>query len=443
MPNVFAELGQATMMTTDLVFIGHFSAEAVAAVALASKVYWVGLTFGMGVMSAVAPLAAQAFGDGNPAVIRRSLGAGLWIALLLSLPIMGLALCGEQILVALGQVPEAARLAQENLFGLAWGALPVLWFRVIRSFMAAVKRPEPVLWITLAATPVNGLLVYLLMYGKLGLPPLGLFGAGLATTLVNYGMFLSSLWFATRRRPFSDYHVLARLWRFDRALMRQLVEIGTPYSMALLMEYGVYSASALLMGVIGTTALAAHQIALQVGTILFKVPIGIGVAATVRVGHAVGRNDYIGIRRAGLAAMLLGIAVAAILTLLVIAARFELAHIFLGEEDGNTDATIELAANLLLVGASFYITETVETIAAGSLRGLKDTRMPLLFAGIAYWLVGFSTSYLLSLKTDLGAIGVWIGLSIGTTVYAALLVLRFQLLTRRRSLLTDPRINAA
>ena len=431
LPMALTQLGQIAMMTTDLAFIGRLGAEAVAAAALAGTVYFVSFTFGMGFMSAVAPMAAQAFGTENPALVRRSLRAGLWAALLVSLPIMVFPLRGEHILLILGQAPQAARLAQHYLFGLAWGVAPALWFLALRSFMGAVNRPQPILWITLAAIPVNALLVYLLMYGKLGLPRLELFGAGLATTLVNCVTFFAALWFATCRRPFSDYRVLTRLWRIDWPLMLQLAAIGAPISMAFLMEYGLFSAAALLMGLISTTALAAHQIALQVTAILFMIPFGISMAATVRVGHAVGRNDGPGVKRAGLVAMLLGIVIVAILTLAVIATRFEIAEFFLGDIAQNAAATIELAATLLLSGASFFITDAVQSIAVGSLRGLKDTRVPLLFAGLGYWLIGFSLSYVLAFRTGLGAIGVWIGLSIGTAVYAALLVLRFRLLANR------------
>jgi MATE family multidrug resistance protein len=431
LPMALTQLGQIAMMTTDLAFIGRLGGDAVAAAALAGTVYFVSFTFGMGLMSAVAPLAAQAFGAGNPAMVRRSLRTGLWAALLVSLPIMVFPLRGEQILLVLGQAPQASRLAQHYLFGLAFGVAPALWFLALRGFMGAVNRPQPILWITLAAIPVNALLVYLLMYGKLGLPRLQLFGAGLATTLVNCLTCLAALWFATRCRPFCDYRVLTRLWRIDWSLMLQLAAIGAPISMAFLMEYGLFSAAALLMGLIGTTALAAHQIALQVTAILFMIPFGISMAATVRVGHAVGRNDGPGVKRAGLVAMLLGIVIAAILTLAVVATRFEVAAFFLGGIAGNAAATIDLAATLLLVGASFFVTDAVQSIAVGNLRGLKDTRVPLLFAGLGYWLIGFSLSYVLAFRTGLGAIGVWIGLSIGTAVYATLLVLRFRRLANR------------
>src|SRR6267378_1367903 len=268
-PIALTQLGQIAMMTTDLALIGRLGDQAVAAAALASTVFFVSFTFGMGLVSAVAPLAAQAFGARNPRMVRRALRVGLWTALMISLPMIVPPLYGEQILLALGQAPVTARLAQHYLMGLAWGITPALWFLAIRGFMGAVNRPEPGLWITLVAIPANAVLVYLLIHGGLGLPRLELFGAGLATTTINFGMFLAGLWFAYGRRPFRKYHVLGRIWRVDWILMRQLIVIGAPISISFLLEYGLFAAAALLMGLISTTALAAHQIALQVTAILF------------------------------------------------------------------------------------------------------------------------------------------------------------------------------
>ena len=427
-PMALTQLGQIAMMTTDLAFIGRLGDEAVAAAALAGTVYFVSFTFGMGLMSAVAPLAAQAFGARDPRMVRRSLRVGLWAALFITLPLMVLPFRGEQILLALGQAPTAAQLAQQYLFGLAWGMLPALWFIAIRGFMSAVNRPEPILWITLAAIPANALLVYVLLYGAFGVPPLGLFGAGLATSIVNLATFLAGLWFAYRRRPFRKYQVLGRVWRIDWPLMRQLVIVGAPISVSFLLEYGLFGAAGLLMGLISTAALAAHQIALQIAAILFMVPFGIGMAATVRVGHAIGRADAPAVRRAGLVATGLGIAFMSAMTLLVILGRFAIAEIFLGEA---AEATMQLTASLLLVGSTFFIADGVQTVAAGALRGMNDTRLPLLFATISYWLIGFTSACLLGFATTLGAVGIWIGLSAGTAAYALLLILRFRLLTNR------------
>jgi multidrug resistance protein, MATE family len=430
-PIALTQLGQIAMLTTDLALIGRLGDEAVAAAALAHTVFFVSFTFGMGLMSAVAPLAAQAFGARNPRLVRRSLRVGLWAGLLISLPMMAFPLYGEQILVMLGQAPATARLAQRYLFGLAWGITPALWFLAIRGFMGAVNRPEPGLWITLAAIPANAVLVYLLIHGELGLPRLELFGAGLASTIVDFGMLLAGLWFAYRRRPFRKYHVLAHIWCIDWTLMRQLIVIGAPISVAFLLEYGLFAAAALLMGLIGTTALAAHQIALQVTAILFMVPFGVGMAATVRVGHAVGRNDAAAVKRAGFIATLLGIVFVSTLTLAVILGRFAIARFFFGEAAASAGDAMDLAATLLMVGATFFVADGIQTVAAGALRGMNDTRVPLVFAAISYWLIGFSAAYGLAFWAGFGAIGVWIGLSCGTAVYAILLILRFRLLANR------------
>jgi MATE family multidrug resistance protein len=429
-PMALTQLGQIAMMTTDLAFIGRLGNEAVAAAALAGTVYFISFTIGMGLVSAVAPLAAQAFGARDPHRMRRALRNGLCAGLLISLPIMPFSFSGEAILLALGQAPAAAHLAQQYLFGLVWGVAPALWFMAVRGFMGAVNRPQPALWITLAAIPANALLVYLLIYGEWGFPRLGLFGAGLATSMVNFGTVLAGLWFAIRRRPFRKYRVLGHLWRIDWPLMRQLVEIGAPISLSFMLEYGLFSAAALLMGLISTTALAAHQVALQITAILFMVPYGISMAATVRVGRAVGRRDADGVKRAGLVALLLGIALTAVFTLLVIISRFAIGRFFFGIADG-ADASVALTANLLLIGATFFIGDGVQSIAAGALRGMSDTRVPLLFAAVGYWLIGFTVACLLGFRTGLGALGVWIGLSTGTAVYATLLVLRFRRLASR------------
>jgi multidrug resistance protein, MATE family len=427
-PIALTQLGQIAMMTTDLAFIGRLGDAAVAAAALAHTVFFVTFTFGMGLVSAVAPLAAQAFGARNPRLVRRSLRVGLWAALLISLPMMALPFRGEQVLVALGQSPAAAALAQQYLFGLAWSILPGLCFLAIRGFMSAIHRPEPILWITLAAIPANALLVFLLLYGEWGLPRLGLLGAGLATSVVNVGMLMAALWFASRHQPFRKYYILGHIWRIDWRLMRQLVVIGAPISVAFLLEYGLFGAAGLLMGLISTTALAAHQIALQIAAILFMVPFGIGMAATVRVGNAVGRGDAPAVKRAGYVAAGLGIVFMSAMTLAVILGRFTITEVFLGE--GSNSAT-ELTATLLLVGTTFYIADGIQTVAAGALRGMNDTRVPLSFATVSYWLIGFTCACALGFWTPLGAVGVWIGLSIGTAVYAVLLVLRFRRLANQ------------
>src|SRR5262244_972986 len=264
-PIALTQLGQIAMMTTDLALIGRLGDGAVAAVALTHLVLFCGFVLGMGPMSAVAALAAQAFGARSPRM-------GLWVAVLMGVPINVAQLWGENLLIASGQAPETAALAARYLLGITWSIIPGWCFIAIRNFMGAVNRPEPGLWITMVAIPVNAFLAYALIHGHFGMPRLDLLGAGLATTLVNAGTCAAAVLVCYTRRPFKKYRVLGRFWRADWRMLRQLIAIGLPISGALMLEWGLFSSGALLMGWIGTTALAAHQIALQVATILFMVP---------------------------------------------------------------------------------------------------------------------------------------------------------------------------
>jgi MATE family multidrug resistance protein len=431
LPIALTQLGQVAMMTSDLALLGRLGNHVVAASALAHTILFAAFVVGMGIVSAVSPLAAQGFGARKPRMVRRALRVGLWAATLLGVPMTALQLYGEDILLAFGQTPDAAALAASYLRGLAWCLVPAWWFIALRGFMQAVNRPEPGLWITLVAIPANALLAYALIYGEFGLPRLEMFGAGLATTIVNLGMCAAGAWVCYARRPFKKYHALGRIWRPDWALFGKLFAVGAPISGAMLLEYGVFAAAALLMGWLGTAALAAHQIALTVASIMFMVPFGISMAATVRVGHAAGRRDPAGARLAGMAAIALGAAFMALMTLTVALSRNMIPLLFLGLSTPAHDETLKLAAMLLAVGASFFIADGVQTIAAGALRGLNDTRIPLLFAAICFWAVGFSACWTLGFTFGYGPAGIWIGLSLGLAVYATLLIRRFHNLTMR------------
>ena len=290
-PLALTQLGQIAMMTVDLALIGRLGNSAVAAAALAHSVLFTAFMFGLGLVTAVSPLAAQAFGARKPRLVRRALRVGLWAAVMVGLPLSLLQMRSGDLLIWLGQPADAALLAQRYLDGLAWSLTPAWLFIALRGFMSALNRPEPALWITLAAIPANGVLAYLLIFGAFGLPRLDLLGAGIATTLVSIGMFVAGVWICYASAPFKKYHVLGHIWRSDWPLFRQLIAIGLPISATFLLEHGVFASAALLMGIIGTVALAAHQVALHTAAIVFMVPLGIGMAATVRVGHAVGRGD--------------------------------------------------------------------------------------------------------------------------------------------------------
>ncbi|MGE0566164.1 MAG: MATE family efflux transporter [Pseudolabrys sp.] len=431
LPIALTQLGQIAMMTSDLALVGRLGGRAVAASALAQIVLFAVFVLGMGLVSAVAPLAAQAYGAREPRMVRRALRVGLWVSTIIGIPLTVLQLQGEPILLALGQDPVTSQLAGQYLGGLAFCLMPGWWFIALRGFMGAVNRPEPALWITLAAIPANFALAYALIFGAFGLPRLDLLGAGVATALVNLGMCVACVWVCYRQRPFRKYRVLGRFWRADWALMRKLIAVGLPMSGSFLLEYGLFASAAIMVGWIGTVELAAHQIALQTAAIAFMVPFGISMAATVRVGHAVGRVDAAGTRRAGFAAIALGAAFMAAMVVLIVALRHLIPWVFLGDGDAAADATVQLAAMLLLIGATFFIADGIQTVSAGALRGLNDTRVPMLFALLSFWVVGFTACYGLAFHAGFGVIGIWTGFTIGLVLYAILLVWRFARLTQQ------------
>lgn len=430
MPMALTQLGQIAMVTTDLILIGHLGDQAIASAALGQTVMFASFMLGMGLVSAVAPLASQAYGAREPRMVRRALRVGLWAALMLGVPLTLVQYYGQDVLLALGQEPETARLAGIYLLGLGWCLVPNWWFIALRSFMGAVNRPEPALWITLCAVPLNAVLAYALIYGGFGLPRLELLGAGVATTSVSIAMCVAGFWVCYTLRPFKKYRVLSRFWRADWPLFWKLIVVGAPTAGTVLLEYGLFGSAAILMGWIGTVALAAHQIALQTAAVLFMVPFGISMAATVRVGHAVGRGDPAGCRRAGFAAIGLAASFMATMVSVIILSRHLIPLMFISVDSPDAAATAQLAATLLTVGATFFVVDGIQTVGAGSLRGLNDTRIPLLFAAFSFWGIGFAASYSLAFVAKLGAVGIWIGFTLGLGVYALLLVTRFNLLTR-------------
>lgn len=431
LPMGLTQLGQIAMLTTDVVMLGRLGADVLAAAALGMNVFFVFFVLGMGIVTATAPLASQAHGAGDVRGVRRVTRMGLWACVLVGIPASVLQAFAEPILLGIGQEPKLAALAAEYVSTILWCMIPGLGLIVLRNFVSALGHPRSALWIMLAGIPLNGLFVYAFVYGRFGMPELGIAGAGLATALVQLAMFLAQLAVVLWAKPFRDYRVLARFWRADWPRLGQIFKLGFPIAATLLLEVGVFVAAVVLMGWLGTAPLAAHQIAIQIASITFMIPFGIAQAATVRVGHAVGRGDTAGVKRAGWVAIALGTTFMAAMALLLWGARFELPELFLETGAADGAEVLALAATLLIFAAIFQMFDGAQAIAMGSLRGMNDTRIPMLIAAFSYWAVGFSLAYALGIATGMGAVGVWIGLATGLALASLLLTLRFRRQSRR------------
>jgi len=429
-PLALTNLSQHAMALTDAVILGRLSTEALAAATLAAQLYWAVMAGPLGAGFAAAAILAQQRGAGGRGwmrQMRRGVRAGFAACLGFLAPAALLLWFAEPVLLALGQQPVLAALAQEYLRAMLWSLIPFSGFLVLRGFLAAMERPGPALWMALAAIGVNGALCWVLVFPA----GLGIFGAGLATLIANLAMLAGLLVLIARDRRLRRFRLLGRFWRVDLAMLREVFRIGLPICGSMLLEIGVFSAAALAMGVFGAAAVAAHAVALQTAGLTFMVPLGIGQAATARVGFFAGAGDAAGARRAGWAAVGLAAGFMAAMALLLILLARPIADGFIGAVDAEAAAARALAVTLVTIAGVFQFADGIQVAAAGALRGIKDTRVPLLAGLLGYWVLGMPIGLGLSHGIGFGPVGLWVGLAAGLAVVAALLLWRWAILSRR------------
>jgi multidrug resistance protein, MATE family len=443
-PIVLTNIGQVAIQTTDVVLIGWLGPEALAASVLGVNIMFVLLLFSIGVVAATAPMVAQDLGRRRHAVRepRRTIRQGLWVALALGLPALLLLWNIAPILHLLRQDPALIPGAEAYVHAAMWGFVPGLWFVVLRNFIASLERPRAGMVIMLIGVTFNAIAAYGLIFGRLGLPALGLRGAGIAAALTNVFLFVGLLGYILVDRQFRRFHILGYFWRADWARFREIFRIGLPIGMTLVMEVGLFAAAGFLMGLIGTAELAAHQIALQCASVTFMVPLGLAQAATVRVGLAAGAGHAQGVLRAGITALLMGSLFMLAMATVMWTAPAAIAGLFIDATDPANAAVIRAAVLFLAIAALFQIFDGGQVIGAGALRGLKDTRWPMAFAAMAYWGVGMSLAVGLGFGLGWGGLGIWIGLAASLAVAAALMVARFIALQRRLALALAPQRTA-
>ena len=412
-PLVLTALSQMAIHTTDIVMIGWLGAEFLAAAVLAGHYYGLCLYFAMGVMAAVAPIVAQALGARKRRLVRRALRQGFWVALSLTLPLGVVVWFGGPILLLFGQDPALVADAETYLRALVFGFFQTLCYVALSHFLSAHSRPRAVLVVTLIAIPLNALGNYALIFGNFGLPRLELAGAGYSSAMTESFLFLSLLGFVLLDRRFRRYHLLGRIWRPDWPRFLEIFRIGLPIGLTHISEIGLFLAAALLLGRIGTDELAGHAIALQCAAISYMVPLGLAQACTVRVGLAVGRRNPEAVVRAAFSALCLGCGFMLLPALLFWFGAPLLVSWFLDMSDPGNLAAAGFAVSFLAAAAIFQIADGGQALAAGALRGLKDTRGPMVIALVGYWIFGLGCAWWLGFGLGLGGIGVWYGLAAG------------------------------
>jgi MATE family multidrug resistance protein len=430
-PLVLIELAWVAMVTTDRIMMGWLGTESLAAGALVGHLFIFLEYFAMGILVAIAPILSQHLGARRFRLVRRTFRQGMWAAVIVAIPCMVMLWYSQAILVLLGQDPDLAAAGQAYVRYMILGFIPGLWFVVLAEFLAAHMRPRATLVITVSGIGINALADYGLMFGHFGLPRLELIGAGIASAAVATLMFLALLTFVLVDRRLRRYRLLGRLWHVDWSHLYEIVRLGVPIAVAHLAEVGMFLAASLLMGLIGTAALAAHAIANQCALIVYMVPYGIGQAATVRVGRAVGAGKPQATSRAGWSALGLGIGFAVLPALAFWFFGGAIVDLFLDTARPESRMTIELAVSFLAIAALFQFADASLVIAQGALRGLKDTRGPMLIALAGYWGLGLTSAALFGVYLNFGGQAIWISLAVGVSVVGALLIQRFRAQSRR------------
>ena len=436
-PLILTNIAQSLIHATDVLLLGWAGPRVLAAATLGVNLYLAFLVFGLGLMLAASPMLASELGARRHSVrdLRRTVRQAMWAAVAVALPAWALLWNSAALLVLLGQDPQLAADAQSFVRPLMWGLLPYLFYLVLRAFISALEQPFWSLIVGLGAVLFNALVNYALIFGAFGFPALGLVGAGIGSACANLLMFAGMAAVVTLHPRFRRYRLFGRFWRPDWDRFRQIWRLGLPIAVTLGLEITIFNAAVFLMGLIGTASIAAHAIAIQIAAFTFMVPMGLGQAVTVRVGLAYGRRDAAGVAVAGWTAFVLGVGFMAATALAILLFREPLVGLFLDSADPANAPAIALALSFLVVAAVFQVFDGAQVVAAGMLRGLHDTRVPMVYAAFGYWIVGLATGVGLAFGLGWEGVGIWMGLAAGLGIVALLLLSRW--LRRERLGLLD------
>ncbi|UYV36000.1 MATE family efflux transporter [Rhodobacteraceae bacterium D3-12] len=431
-PLVGGNLAQFGITITDTVMLGWYDVEALAAQVLGGMVFFVLFIFGSGLALAVMPAVAEAEATGDATRVRRVTRMGLWASVAFALACFPAFIFARALLEALGQAPVMVELAAQYLEIAGFAIVFALAGMVLKSYLSALEHTLVVLWATVAAAVLNAVLNYALIFGNWGAPELGIRGAAVASFVVQVLLLVILLAYILRVVP--QHHLFQRLWKIDGEAMGLVVRLGLPIGLTSLAEVSLFAASSVMMGWLGTAQLAAHGIALQISSATFMVHLALSSAATVRAGRALGRRDPEGLKRGGIVVVAVSMLAALASVVLFLTVPGWLVGLFLAPDDPARGAVLAIGVALMAAAALFQLVDAAQVMALGLLRGVMDTRVPMMMAVLAYWVIGVPTSYALGFPLGYGGVGIWLGLAIGLAVAAALLMWRFWRVSLARAL---------
>ncbi len=433
-PLATAQLAQFSVGFIDTIMMGHLNTQTLAAGGLASTTFHMLLTVISGFVMSVGVLAAEAYGANQQTRIAQMARQGLWLSLLLTLPLGVFCWQTTPILTWLQQPDVVVDLAQQYFRWIAAGIFPALGFAMLRGYLSAFSIANVITAIVVIGTVCNVSLNYVLGFGKLGFPRMALAGLGLGSSISLWLMFGLLFAYILRHPQLSQYPFWRRSHQLDLVILRRLLSIGLPITITLALEIGMFSAVGYMAGSLGTEVLAAHQIAFQTMAMIFMVPLGMSFAVTTRVGLWLGKGDLVGARRAGYVAIATAIIFLFFGAIALFLSRYAVIGLFINLQNPQNEPVIALAMNLLLVSVFAQMVDGIQRVAMSALYGLQDTRVPMIMSALAYWGIGLTSGYALCFIAGWGAVGLWIGQYTGIAVGGIIFVWRFHRLTRVKSL---------
>lgn len=423
---MLSQLSHVMVGVTDSIMVGHVGATSLAASSLANVIFNLLMLFGIGVSYAITPLVATAEGEGDARKISDTLRHGLMIAFINGLFLIGVVLLCRPILHHIDQPEDVVRLAIPYLTVLAFSLLPVLIFQSCRQFAEGLSNTRIAMIIMLGSVFLNVFLNYILIYGHAGLPALGLLGAGYGSLISRIIMMLVIVGYIYFSKQFLIYRLGFVIGNYSRKVFRQILKIGLPAGMQYIFEVAAFDFSAIMMGWLGTNALAAHQIAINLATISYMTTSGLASAATIRVSNELGKRNITKLRDVAYTLILMALFTMLLWAILFIVGRNLLPTIYIDDIE-----VIKMAIPLIVIAGFFQLSDGAQVVCTGALRGLQDVKIPTVLIFIAYWVIGLPLGYYLGFKVGLGSEGIWYGLLIGLTLTAAAMFIRFRRLLKR------------
>jgi MATE family multidrug resistance protein len=423
LPLVGGHLAQMAIGFTDTIMIGWYGVPELAALTLATSFNHVLFLFGCGFAFAIMPMVATFASRGDETQIRRATRMGLWLSGFYFLLVLPVYLFSKPLLLGMGQTDQTASLAQSYLQIAVWGLLPGLAVMVLKNYLAGLEYTRVVLWITIAAVFANMAANYGLIFGNFGLPEMGIAGAAIASVIVQLLSVVLVVIYALRVLP--QHQLFVRFFKADTEMLRRVFSMGLPIGFTMLAEVGLFAAASVLMGWIGTIPLAAHGVAIMLASATFIVQLGISNAATVRAGNALGRNDVLHLNRGAHVVIALAMFWVAVSIAAFVIIPNPLMSIFLDPNDPEREAILAVGRGLLVMAALFQLVDALQVIHLGLLRGLHDTQAPMVITALAYWVIGMPAAYFFGFVLHWEGQGIWLGLTLGLTTAAVLMMRRF------------------